>query len=255
MKSILAIALRDFKSVVISPLFFLLAGLFTIMWNANFANGLYNFSLAASSINYAGKEGLSLYSTVFLSHFAYYNLIIIFVAPALTMKLFAEEKKMGTYDLLLTSPIESWQIVLGKFFGGFSATLCFAALSFMYPFSVSFLTDYNHGPLFSIFLAVFFITALYVAVGIFASSLTRSVVLAVILSVVFNFFIWFLGQFAPQTDSEMMIVLFEQLSLVQHFQHLLIGKIKLSSLIYFISGITLFVFLTERVVESSRWRS
>ncbi len=100
---------------------------------------------------------LNIHYGVFLRELSYLNLLLIFVVPALTMKLFAEEKKLRTFDLLLTSPVTSLQIVLGKYFAALGAVAGLVILALLYPLATATIAKINWVPLFIAFLGIFLV--------------------------------------------------------------------------------------------------
>lgn len=199
------------------------------------------------------EAGMSLQGQVFMMHISYINLLFVFLVPALTMRLLAEEKRMRTFDLLLTSPTSATQIVLGKFLAGWGAVSVLVGISFLYPLLTRLVAEYPMAPLLSAYLGVLLVSGAYVAVGLFASSLTESIMLSVVMGLIFNMMLWFVSQGAAETGTGLSAVL-EYVALGQHFSSFVMGAIKSSSLIFMLSLIGLFVFLTQRVIESARWR-
>ena len=170
------------------------------------------------------------------------------------MRLLAEEKKMKTFDLLLTSPITSVQIALGKFLGGFLSSMMLIAISFIYPLATAAITTFQWPPLLSAYLGLILVISIYVAIGLFASALTESIVLSVVLAWLFSLMLFFLGQGAFNNNDPLWSAVFEHLSLAEHFYGFILGSLKTKSIVFLVSVVALFVFLVERVVESSRWR-
>ncbi len=249
MSGAFTIAAKDFRSLVNSPLFFLLAGVCCAIWSINFLNLLGDFAQRGMF----GQEA-SIHFTVFLSHLSTVNIILLFAIPALTMKLLAEEKKMRTYDLLLTAPITATDIVLGKFLAGYGAALVLMTISFLYPLTTSLVSDFHFGPLLTSYFGLSLLLAIYVAVGLFSSSLTQSVMFSVILGVLFILSLWFLSQGINVSDRPLVQSVMEHVSLGEQFSGFIRGSLRISSVVFFVSTAVLFVFLTQRVVESSRWR-
>ena len=196
--------------------------------------------------------GPNLQNTVFMAHISQTNLLFIFVLPALTMRLLAEEKRMRTYDLLLTSPVTASQIAMGKFLAGWGAAIVLAGISLIYPLATRFVAAYPMGPLLSAYAGVILVAGAYVSVGLFASSLTESIMLSVVLGLIFNILLWFVSQGAG--EGHVYTPVLEYMSIGQHFLSFIMGAVKLSSFVFLASLIAVFVFLTQRVVESSRWR-
>jgi len=200
------------------------------------------------------ESGMNLQREVFLMHISQINLLFVFVVPALTMRLLAEEKRLRTYDLLLTSPVSATQIALGKFLAGLGAVTVLTGISFLYPLVTRMVAEFPMAPLLSAYAGVIFVSGAYVAVGLFASSLTESVMLSVVLGLIFNIMLWFISQGAGTESMPLLNSILEYMSLGQHFLNFIMGAVKLSSIVFLASVTGLFVFLTQRVVESSRWR-
>lgn len=253
MRATYTIAWKDIRNLLTSPLFFIIAGLCTILWSYTFIRNVVQFA-ENSRQNMGTENGLNLQREVFMMHISQINLLFIFVVPALTMRLLAEEKRLRTYDLLLTSPVTATNIALGKFLAGWAAVLALTMISLMYPLSVRTVTAFPMGPLLSAYLGVALVSGAYVAVGLFASSLTESIVLSVVMGLIFNIMLWFIAQGAGSDSSPVVAAVFEYLSIGQHFLNFILGSIKLKSVVFFTTLIGLFVFLTQRVIESSRWR-
>jgi len=254
MKNILTIAGKDFKNLVTSPMFCFIAALCSVLWSFTFLRSLIMFAENTQAMFNPGGQTPSLQMTVFLTHISQINLLFIFIVPALTMRLIAEEKKLRTYDLLLTAPITATEIALGKFFGAFGAVLLLVLLSALYPLGTRLITTFSMAPLFAAYLGVVLVAGTYVAIGVFASSLTQSVVLSVVMGLIFNLFLWFLSQGAESSTGLYMTSILEHLSIGDHFMSYIRGSIRIKSLVFMLSCMGLFVFLTQRVVESSRWR-
>jgi ABC-2 type transport system permease protein len=200
------------------------------------------------------QNQLNIHYGVFLRLLSYLNLMLIFMVPAFTMKLFSEEKKMRTFDLLLTSPVTSVQIVMGKFLAAMGAVLGLIFIAFLYPASTSVIAKLNWGPLLISFFGITLVAAVYTAMNLFCSALTEQGIVAYVASVVLNVSIWFVGIGSEVVDSEVGRKVFEHISLSAHLSALGEGTIRSGGMVFFLTLIVLFIFLTERVVESTRWR-
>lgn len=248
------IAWKDFKQIVTSPLFFLMAALSAIIWSLTFKGFLNQFAMQVMRSGMQGDGGPNIIRSVFTPHVQVTNLIFIVVLPTLTMRLISEEKKMRTYDLLLTSPVTATQIILGKFLAGLGATTALLLVSFLYPASMALVSDFSWTTTLTLYLGMFLMSALYTASGLFASSLTESAMLAVFMGVMFNFLIWFIGPSASGSEIQWLSSLMEYLSVGQQMMSFVNGAIQISALIFFVTVIGFFIFLSQRVIESSRWR-
>jgi ABC-2 type transport system permease protein len=255
MRAVWTLAEKDLRGLLTSPLFYIISGLCTFMWSFNYIRTLLFFAERSRAFMQPGMDsGMNLQQNVFLPHISYINLLYVFFIPALTMRLLSEEKRQRTYDLLLTSPVTATEIALGKFVAGFGAVLVLTAISFLYPLGTRFFTDFPFGPLLSAYAGVLLVSAAYVAVGLFASSLTESVMLSVVMGLIFNIMLWFISQGSGGEGASWYSPVIEYMSIGQHFIAFIMGAIKLNALVFLLSVTGLFIFLTQRVVESSRWR-
>jgi ABC-2 type transport system permease protein len=256
MRAIFTIAWKDIKNLLSSPLFYVISGLCSVLWSYSYMRNLIAFAEKSRMYGMQGGAdgGMNLQGQVFLLHISQINLLLVFVVPAFTMRLLAEEKKLRTYDLLLTSPITATQIAVGKFLAGLGSAGALIGISFFYPLMTRMVAEYQMAPLISAYVGVLFVAAVYVGVGLFASALTESVMLSVVMGLIFNISLWFISQGADAVSNPQLSAVLEYMSFGQHFLNFIIGSIKLSSLVFMFSVIGLFIFLTQRVIESSRWR-
>lgn len=256
MRKICTIASKDFWSLIVSPMFFLATGASALLMSYSYLRGLKEFSESSMmrAMNFGGESGGNIQFTVFMSHISITNLLFVLITPAFTMRLLAEERKLRTYDLLLTSPVTATDIAVGKFLAGFGAALVLVGISFLYPLATRAIAEFSLKQLGAAYLGLSLVIGTYVAVGVFASSLTESVVLAVVLGWIMNLCLWFISQGTTFFDDAKFVSLMEHMSLGQHFANFVRGTLHISSFVFLLSCIAFFVFLTQRVVESSRWR-
>jgi ABC-2 type transport system permease protein len=253
MRALMAIAWKDFKSLCTSPIFLIISGLFCSLLSFTYIRQIFDFAQRSSMMAQAGQN-MNLHMTVFASHLSLVNLILLLAIPVFTMRALAEEKKMRTYDLLLTAPITATQISVGKFLAVFGCGMILLLLAALYPIGTALFADFNWGPFITSFIGLALLMGIYIAIGLFASSVTSSVILAAFLGMVLILGFWFVGQGAGLSDDPFWSAFFEHVSVGQQFISFLRGTLKLSAVVYMVSTIVLFVFLTQRVVESSRWR-
>ena len=258
MKKIWIIFRKEWNGFLFNPNFLLVCGLITAVLSWIYPNSLRAFKMQIETSVYAGslpQQQLNIHYGVFLRHLSFINLMLILIVPALTMRLFSEEKKMRTFDLLLTSPVTSAQIVVGKYLSALAAVLMIIGLGFLYPAATSMFASFNWVTLLVAFSGIFLVAAVYTAMDLFCSSLTESAIVAYVMAVIFNISIWFIGMGVDVVDSTTARAVFEHISLNQHLSGFVEGTIRTTGLIFFGSLIFLFCFLSERVIEASRWRS
>lgn len=256
MRGMWVIAGREFRSLLRGPTFYMIAGVASCIWSFYYLRNLFDFAQRSMGSPFGGPspEGQPIHYAVFVQHISLVNLVLLFVIPALTMKMFSEEKKVRTYDLLLTAPITATDISLGKFLAGFGVAVMLVLVSGIYPFATGLIADFEYTPLITSYLGLILMVGIYVAIGLFASSLTESPLLSVVLGVIFNLVLWFLGAGADVSDNRIVMAVMEHISIGKHLFEFLKGSLKTSSIVFFVSCIVLFTFFTQRVVESSRWR-
>ena len=256
MRAVMTIAQKDLRTLFKSPLFYVIAGFCSVIWSLLYGISLADFAGRSAMAMMRGGEngGANVYYEVFMRHVSLVNFIMILATAALTMRLLSEEKRSRTYDLLLTSPITAPQIVAGKLLAGIGAAWALVAISMIYPLSLRFFVKFEWGTLLSAYFGLLLVVAVYVSLGLFASALTESPMLAVVMSLIFSVAIWFVGAGAEASDNQIFSKIFEHISVGTHFMAFLKGGFGVASLTFFATLILLCAFLTERVVESSRWR-
>jgi ABC-2 type transport system permease protein len=257
MNGIITIAKKDLKGFFASPTFWVVAFLCSAILSYIYpiSLNLFNETLRNAMMQQgAPQQNMNIHYGVFLRHLSYLNLMLIFIVPALAMRLLAEEKKMRTFDLLLTSPVTSTDIIVGKYIALLGAIFGISFIAFLYPLATATFTKIQWAPLIIAFLGIFIVAAVYAAMNLFCSSLTESVLVAYVMSVLFNISIWFVGLGVEVVDSAWARQVFEHISLNSHLSSLVEGTIRTSGLVFFATVICLFGFLAERVVESARWR-
>ncbi|HON18103.1 MAG TPA: gliding motility-associated ABC transporter permease subunit GldF [Salinivirgaceae bacterium] len=184
--------------------------------------------------------------------------IFLFLTPAVTMKLFSEEKKSGTIHLLWTKPITDLQIVLAKYFAGLSIVLISLLPTLIYYYSVSRLAspvgNVDHGATIGSYLGLFFLAAIYVAIGTFASSLTKNQIISFLIALTLSFFLYTgFDSLGTLTGSYEIGYFLRQIGINEHYRSISRGVIDSRDLIYFISMVALFIAATRTKLQSRKW--
>lgn len=184
--------------------------------------------------------------------------VFLFLVPAVTMRSFAEERRTGTIEMLLTKPLSDWQIVGAKYLAGVTLVILALIPTFIYYISVSQLAmpagNIDHGGIWGSYIGLFFLSATFVSIGIFCSSVTNNQILAFILAV------FLCGFFYIGFDLIYSMALFgkidlfiQQLGMSAHYSSMSRGVIDTRDLLYFISVIVLFLSLTKLTLSSRKW--
>lgn len=241
-QNILTIAKRELNGYFASPvayvfivIFLLLNGFFTFMLGGFFERGQANLS----------------------SFFIWHPWLYLFLVPAAGMRLWSEERRLGTLELLLTMPITAWQAILGKFLASWAFLWLSLFLTFPVVWTVSYLGDADGGAIFSGYVGSFLLAGAYLAVACLTSALTRNQVISFILSVVMCFFL-ILSGWEPVTDlfvrwaPSWLVDAVASFSVMPHFSGFERGVIDSRDLIFFLSIMGFFLFCTGVVIRNRR---
>jgi ABC-2 type transport system permease protein len=257
MRNILAIAAKDLRSQFVSPIAYVVLTGFLLLGGWFFFNLLARFNfllnLYLSFRNPEAMERLNLNEFVIAPLLHNLSVILVILVPVITMRSFAEEKRSGTYELLMTSPLTVTEIVLGKFFGAFAFVFFMLLLTGVYPLILVLYGNPEIGVLLSGFLGLLLLATAFVAVGLLTSSFTENQIIAAVSCLVALLLLYVIS-WPADTAGETMGAALKYVSLTEHFGEMVKGVIDTRDLAYFGSVIVLALFLTQRSVESLRWR-
>ena len=181
------------------------------------------------------------------------NFFLVFLAPLLTMRLLAEEQKMGTMELLLTAPVRDWEVVMGKYIASFLFMVATVALTLYYVLMVYWFGGPDTGPLVSAYLGLVLFGAAALAIGLLASSLSDNQLVAAAVGVAILLTLTFLDRVGDLVSGVSADVI-NGLSMNAHFGDFTRGIIDWSHIVYYLSLAAVFLFLTVRSLETRRWR-
>jgi ABC-2 type transport system permease protein len=256
-RNILAIAGKDLRSHFTSPIAYVILTGYLLLAGWFFFNLLANFNQMLTAYMTARApemlETLNLNEWVIAPLLHNLAVVLVILVPMLTMRSFAEEKKSGTYELLMTSPISVAEIVVGKFAGGFVFLLLMVALTGLYPLILLWFGDPEVGVIVSGLVGLFLLGSSFVAIGLFTSSLTDNQIIAAVSCLVALLLLYIIA-WPAQSAGDTLGPFLRYLSLTEHFNELVRGVIDTRDVMYFLSVIALALFLTLRSVESLRWR-
>lgn len=232
----MSICNKEIKSYFLSPIAYVLIGFFLVLSGYFFCGTTIGSGIATMEYT-----------------FVYMIIIFLVICPILTMRLISEEKKAGTEQLLFTSPLKLWDIVLGKYLAAMSVYIVILLITFIYPLILYYYSKIDLGPVLTGYIGIFLVGAAFISVGLFASSLTENQIIAGIVSfailAIFASLEILVGVFSGAAGQ-----VFEFLSILNRFfSNFQVGIIDASDIAYFISFIFIFLFLTIRVIEKRRW--
>lgn len=259
-RNALAIAGRDLRSYFVSPVGYVVVSLFMALSGWFFVNLLQRFNTvkgyyqAFQRPDLLGQLNLNdLVVNPLLQNMIV--LLLIFI-PAVTMRLWSEEKKQHTDQLLLTTPISIAQIVAGKFLAGFTFLLVMLGLTLEFPLILYYFsaqaTQPDWGPVFAGYLGLLLTGTSFVALGLFASSLTENQVVAFVTSLFLALGFYIIGW--PAENLGALGKVLKALWIPEYFQEMQKGVLSLATGVFFASFIAFWLFLTQRSIESVRWR-
>jgi ABC-2 type transport system permease protein len=192
------------------------------------------------------------------SLFAFAPWVFLFLVPAITMRMFSEEKRTGTLDLLYTRPVSEMQIILAKFLASWALVLFSLIPTLIYFWSISRLGsppgNMDVGGTWGSYIGLFFLGGIYAAIGIFASSLTGNQTVAFIMAVFLSFLMYLGFEFLSGiAESGRTVFLISRLGISYHYNSISRGVIDSRDMLYFASVILLFIVGTRTVLQSSKW--
>jgi ABC-2 type transport system permease protein len=237
MRNVLAIARKEIRSYFASPTAYVVTAVILVISAA--------FQWAQLLGGQAGANLFNLFGPL--------QIILIFLAPAITMRLFAEEQSSGTIELLLTSPVREWEVVIGKYLAALTLFLLIVVLTMWNLVLLFIYGSPDIGPIISGYLGLILTGAAFLAVGMLTSTFTKNQIVSWVVSIGVLLLLLLIPNIArlapPPAD-----IIIRYLSFSEHSGALTRGLIEVRDLVYYISFIAVFLFLTMRSLETRRWR-
>ena len=255
MRNIWTICRRELYAYFVSPIAWVLLTIFA------FLSGVFTYIISASFVRYSLEGQMSGQSMpmnvneqVIAPLFSNIAVVGLFLIPLISMRLFAEEKRQGTIELLITSPVRDLQIILGKWL---ASVIMYCALLAVLAADYSFLFMYGNPdwkPVATGFLGIVLQGACLLAFGAFISTLTRNQIVAGAVGFALALVLWILN-WTTSFGNSVAVQVLNYLSIVSHMDSFSKGVIDTKDIIYYLSMIFLGLFLTARSLESLRWRA
>jgi ABC-2 type transport system permease protein len=255
MSNIWSIAKREIKTYFTSPIAYVVIVVFLVLTGFFFSSAVSWFS--AQSIQMAQNptyyQQVNINQMVFAPLFHNMSIILLLMLPLLTMRLFSEEKKIGTDELLFTSPVSVGQIIMGKYFSALIVLLAMLLLTFLPSIFTFVYGNPEIAQVLNGYLGLFLMGAAFIAAGIFFSSLTENQIVSAILTFGALLLFWILN-WASYSATGIWKDVLNYLSIFQHFDDMTRGILDSQDVVYYISFACFGLFLTHSVVQSRRWR-
>jgi ABC-2 type transport system permease protein len=253
MRNVLAIAGKELRGYFASPIAYVVIGLFALIFGWFFYVPLSFFNRQSMQMSMGMGGSLNINQMLIAPMLTNAGVVILFLMPMITMRTYSEEKRSGTIELLLTSPVTDTQIILGKFLGVLGlygailgVTLIHTGILFIYGSPA-------WKPVVTGYLGLFLMGASFLSIGLLISSLTKNQIVAGIATFAVVLMLWvinWMGSFVGPTTQAVL----SHLSITDHLDDFARGVLDTKHLVYYLSFIAFGLFLTAKAVDSERWR-
>ena len=254
MSNVLAIAQKELKGYFASPIAYVVIGFFALMFGY-FYWALLGFFVEQSArmMGLQGGPTQNVNEQMIRPVFMNASVLLLFTLPMVTMRTYSEEKRSGTIELLLTSPITDFQIIVGKFLGAMGLYAAMLAVTFIHMGVLWAFGTPEWKPLVTGYLGLLLMGGCFVSIGLLISSLTRNQIVAGFGTFAVFLLLWVINWVGPFMGPRVQAVL-DYLSITTHLDDFTRGIVDTRHLVYYVSFIAFGLFLTARSVDTERWR-
>ncbi|MDY7033325.1 MAG: ABC transporter permease [Thermodesulfobacteriota bacterium] len=251
-----AILKKELRSYFTSPIAYMVIMVFSIISGYVFYSLLALFGVMSvqSMNNPYMQSALNITEEVVGPAFSTMSIIILFITPFLTMRLFSEEKKSGTMELLMTFPVRDLEIILGKFGACFITFLVMLVPTFFYQVILFILGKPELGPILTGYVGLILLGAAFISLGILISTTTENQIIAAVVTFGALLLFWII-QWGSSFAGPVLAKILVQLSIIEHYQEFARGVIDTNDTLFYILFSFFFIFLTMRSLDSMKWRS
>ncbi len=253
MNNIVAIAQKELRSYFASPIAYVVLAAFALLFGFFYVTILSWFANQSMQMGMGGGGPVNVNQMMIRPLLQNAAVVVLFVLPMVTMRTYAEEKRSGTVELLLTSPVSDFQIIVGKFLGAMALYAVMLAVTLIHVLLLFAYGNPEWKPIVTGYLGLLLLGGCFLSFGLLFSSVTRNQIVAAVVTFVFFLLFWVLdcmGNFAGPGLGGVL----NYLSITGHFDDFAKGVIDTKHVIYYLSFITFGLFLTSKAVDSERWR-
>ena len=253
MSNIAAIAEKELRAYFASPIAYIIIGFFALVFGWFYFVSLDFFMRMSLQMGMPGQGQVNVNTMAIRPLMQNVSVVALFVLPLITMRTYAEEKRSGTIELLLTSPVTDFQIIMGKFLG---TVALYALMLAVTSIHIGILFIYGNPelkPIIAGYLGLLLMGASFLSIGLLISSLTKNQIVAGMITFAVLLLLWTVNWMSESAGPWMQKVL-QALSITDHFDDFSKGIISLSHVVYYLSFISFGLFLTAKSVDSERWR-
>jgi ABC-2 type transport system permease protein len=256
MTNILAIAQKELKAYFASPIAYIVIGFWALLYGYFFVAILSFFVRQSMQMNQFGMQGpqsMNVNQQLIRPLLQNVNILVLFLMPMVTMRTYSEEKRSGTIELLLTSPVTDFQIIMGKFLGAMALYGCMLAVTLIHIGLLFVYGSPEWKPIVTTYIGLLLFGGCFVSLGLFISSLTKNQIVAGMVTFAVFLLLWiitWIGSFSGPTVDKIT----QYISILDHLDDFGKGVLDTTHIIYYLSFITFGLFLTAKSVDSERWR-
>jgi ABC-2 type transport system permease protein len=251
--NILAVAGKELRSYFASPIAYIVTGFWALVFGYFFYVMLYFFLQRSQQAMGMGPQSVNVNQDMIRYVLSNASVVVLFVLPAITMRTYSEEKRSGTIELLLTSPLTDLQIILGKFLGTLALYGAMLLVTVLYIALLFWFGNPEVKPILAGYLGLLLLGGCFLSIGLFISSLTKNQIVAAVITFVTFLMLWVIDWMASDASGTTATVL-RYLSITGHFEDFSKGIIDTKHVIYYLSLITFGLFLTAKAVDIERWK-
>lgn len=246
---------KELRLYFTSPVAYVVMTIFLLIGGYFFYNIFAFFTLASmqSAMNPAMARDMNVTDSVMRPLFSNISVILLLLMPLITMRLFAEERRSGTIELLLTYPVRDGAVLIGKYLAALTLYALMLVLTLLYPAIVVYFARVEWGPLVTGYVGLLLMGATFIAVGVFASSLTENQIVASITTFGILLILWIIGWSADYVGGPWGKVL-QHLSILERNDNFAKGVLDTKDVVYYLNFVALGLFLTLRSLEARRWK-
>jgi ABC-2 type transport system permease protein len=255
LRNLLPFIRKELRAYFYSPIAYIVAGVFLALVGYFFFSSIQAFSMQAVRISGSGEDvvGFNPTNIILMGLFRSMGTIFILLTPLITMRLVAEEKRTGTMELLMTSPLSIMTILAGKYLAALIIYVAIILSTLYIPLTIEYFSTVSWWHVFSAYAGLILTGMAMISIGVFCSSVTDKQVIASVLTIGILVMFWFVGGVIGGYTEDISKVM-REISLFGHFTNLCSGLFDTRDVIYLLSFTTVALFLSHRMLESGRWK-
>ncbi|MEX2304212.1 MAG: ABC transporter permease [Bryobacterales bacterium] len=255
MRNIWTIARRELYSYFSSPIAYIVLAMFAVLFGFFFYSAVAIFvQFSAQAAMQPGAPPMNVNQFIVQPTLGNFGIILLLLTPLITMRLFAEEMRSGTIELLLTSPVHDYEIILGKWLGAMLLYACMLAVSLLNLSILFIVSTPDWRAMLVGYVGLLLMGGAFLAMGAFISTLTRNQIVAGAVTFCLFLLLWVLD-WAGSYNTSIIGRICSYLAIAPHFEQFSKGVIELKDAVYYLSAIAAGLFMSKRSIESLRWRA